>query len=128
MNNTLKSIGACLAGFFTVAILSVATDALFAKISFISTQLTAQNGVWLWWMLLIALVYRSIYTVFGGYIIAKLAPQNPMKHVIIVGIIGTVLSIAGMIAMWSLGNQWYSILIAATSIPLMWLGGKLAIK
>jgi hypothetical protein len=40
----------------------------------------------------LALAYRIIYSVLGGYITAKLAPQNPVKHAVILGSIGLAIS------------------------------------
>lgn len=59
---------------------------------------------------------------------AKLAPNNPMKHVIIIGIIGIVLSILGAIAMWDKAIPFYNIAIILISLPSAWIGGKLFIK
>ena len=44
---------------------------------------------------LLALSYRLVYTILGGYITAGLAPHRPMRHVLILGIIGFVMATAG---------------------------------
>src|SRR5215469_708391 len=46
----------------------------------------------------LALGYRLIYDTFGGYLTARLAPRNPMRHALIGGAIGLVPSIAGIVA------------------------------
>src|SRR3954468_12679831 len=95
---TFKSIGAVLAGFLTVAVLSVVTDVVMEALTVFPPQNRPEE--YAPWMLLLALIYRLAYTVLGGYITAKLAPSKPMKHVIILGIIGTVFGLLGTIASW----------------------------
>ena len=121
---TFKSIGAILAGFVTVFILSVATDLLLEKIGFFPPATKPES--YTWWMLLIALIYRSIDSVAGFYLTARLAPNRPMRHAIILGIIGTVFAALGAIANWNLSANWYPILLVLVTLPCAWLGGKLA--
>lgn len=126
--NILKSIWAILAGFLTVVLLSTGTDFVLENTGiFPSYADQMQNGSPVW-LLLTALIYRSIYTVLGGYVTALLAPTNPMKHIIILAILGTIGGIAGVFAGWQYGNQWYPIALAVTAFPLVWLGGKLRLK
>jgi hypothetical protein len=120
----LKNTGAVLAGFVTVAILSVATDALLVALNLFPPQ--SPQSPYVWWMLLIALIYRSLYTIVGGYVAARLSATKPMRQVIILGIVGTLAALAGTIANWDLGAQWYPIALVVLSFPCVWLGGKLA--
>ncbi|MCP9757336.1 hypothetical protein EGI26_19415 [Lacihabitans sp. CCS-44] len=121
-NSILKSTLAILAGFVLGAVLSLGTDFLLNSLGIMSMQNFKQNST-----LIVALVviYRFVFNVMGCYLTAKLAPNKPMKHVIIIGIIGTVLSIAGAAAMWDQALPWYNIAIIVISLPSAWLGGKL---
>jgi len=76
---------------------------------------------------LLALSYRIVYTILGGYITARLAPRNPVRHALILGIVGFVISLLGVIATipMNLGPAWYPIALAVTAIPCTWLGGIL---
>jgi len=76
---------------------------------------------------LIATSYRAVIGIAAGYLTAKLAPSNPMKHAMILGIIGTVLGTLGVVASWGskLGPAWYPIAVAALAIPQSWIGVKL---
>ena len=75
----------------------------------------------------LALSYRIVYTVLGGYITAALAPYSPMRHVWVLGTIGLIAGIAGIIATLplNLGPLWYPVAIAVTALPRTWLGGAL---
>ena len=121
--NFFKSIGAVLAGFVAVAILSVATDFIFETFGIFPG--TAHPELYTSWMLGVALLYRSVFTIIGGYITAKLAPQNPMRHVYILVVLGLIGGIAGAVSGWHLGNHWYPVLLAITGPVFVWIGGKL---
>jgi hypothetical protein len=118
----LKSTLAILAGFALGAVLSLGTDFLLNSLGIMSMQNFKQNST-----LIVALVvvYRFIFNVMGCYLTAKLAPNKPMKHVIIIGIIGTILGILGSVAMWDQAVPWYNIAIIVISLPSAWIGGKL---
>lgn len=127
MKKTLKSIGAIFAGFVTVFVLSTVTDLILEKLGVFPPQ---QQGLFVTWMLILALAYRTVYTIFGGYVTAKLAPTRPMKHVFILASIGTVAATVGLVATWGkgLGPEWYPIILAAFAFPSVWLGGRLNAK
>src|SRR5690606_25950597 len=118
--NIFKSIWAVVAGFVSIVILSVATDFVFKTLG-----VFPQQELFAAWMLGIALVYRSVFTVVGGYVTARLAPQNPMRHVYVLMALGFVGSVVGVIAGWNLGNQWYPIALAITGPLFVWVGGRL---
>lgn len=123
-NQKLKSVLAILAGFLTVAVLSTVTDLILEGTGVFPSaedQLKYGSSTGL---LMTALFYRSIYTILGGFVTAKLAPQHKMKHVKILAGIGLVGGILGVIAGWQYGNHWYPIALAITAIPLVLIGGK----
>jgi uncharacterized membrane protein len=118
--NILKSIGAVLAGFLTVFILSVATDALLEYIGVLPAQ---TEGLFDTKLLVLALAYRSLYAMLGGYVTARLAPSNTMRHVAILGVLGTIGGIVGIFVGWNMSDHWYPIALAVTAFPLVWVGG-----
>lgn len=118
----LRSIGAVLAGFATVVILSIATDEIMH-----ATGIIPRGAMWNPWHNLLALAYRCAATVAGGWVTARLAPRNPIRHAVILGFIGTAAGIAGVMATWDmgLGPRWYPIAVAVTGFPCCLLGGWL---
>lgn len=124
MQNTLKSIGAVLVGFAVVAVLSVATDAVLEKAGIVFPS--SEGGAV--WTLVLALFYRSAYSVLGGYVTARLAPQNMMKHVYLLMGLGFLGGVGGAFGGWSLGNHWYPVAIAVTGPLFVWMGGKVYCK
>jgi hypothetical protein len=121
----LRSTAAILLGFFAVVVLSLVTD-----------QVLHVLDVYPPWgqpmydpaLNLLALTYRSVYTVVGGYSAARLAPHAPMRHALVLGIIGLAMGTAGAIVTitkYDLGPDWYPIALALTALPLTLLGGVL---
>jgi hypothetical protein len=112
-----------LAGFVAIVALSLGTDQVFHSL-----------GVYPPWgqrmsdeLFLLATAYRLIYNVAGCYLAARLAPRNPMRHALILGGIGFVLSLAGAIASipMDLGPMWYPLALVVSALPCAWLGGAL---
>ncbi len=127
--NTFKSIGAVFAGIITDFVLSVGTDTLLEKLNVFPPQ--NEPSSYIPWMLLLALIYRSIYAVVGCYVAATLAPSRPMRHAIVLGIIGIVLATLGSIANWdktSASTAWYPFLLIILTLPCAWLGGKMRLS
>jgi hypothetical protein len=119
-----RSVWAVAAGFLTVAVLSLVTDEVLHLLHVYQPWGQPMNEPGL---NLLALAYRSVFTVAGMYLTAKLAPRAPMRHALIGGAIGTVIAAAGAIATvpMNLGPAWYPIALAVTALPLAWLGGAL---
>jgi hypothetical protein len=123
--NPARTAGALFAGFAVIVLFSIATDAILH-----STHIFAPEGqpmaAGLW---LFATLYRCVYAVLGCNIAARLAPDRPMGHALVLGAIGVVLSTLGTVATWDkgpeFGPKWYPISLIVTSLPCAWLGAKL---
>jgi hypothetical protein len=120
-----RSLLALLAGFVVVVILSIATDLAMRAIGILPATGRPPSDA----SLLVALAYRTVYSIAGSYIVARLAPYRPMQHALISGFVGLILSSAGAIATWNggaeFGAKWYPLALAATSMPCAWVGGML---
>ena len=60
-----------------------------------------------------------------GFVAAWLAPANKLRLSIILGIVGTAAAIAGAVAMWDIGHNWYPVALAILALPSTALGGWL---
>ncbi len=119
-----RSVLAIFAGFVVVVVLSLGIDEALHLL-----QVYPPWGEQMWDPALnaLALSYRIVITIFSGYVTARLAPRNPMKHVLVGGLIGTLLGVAGVMGAMKIpmGPLWYPIAIAVTGFPSVWLGGRL---
>lgn len=118
-----KSIWAVGAGVLFIIIVTTLVDILLHVVGVfppVNQPLTDS-------LALLATAYRAVISVLGAMLTAKLAPAKPMKHALILGVVGTFLGIAGVLATWDLGlgPKWYPIALAVLAIPQCWLGGWL---
>jgi nitrate/nitrite transporter NarK len=122
--NLWRSTGAILLAFVIVVAISLATDQVFHVLEVYPPWGEPMNDPGL---NLLALSYRCVYGVLGGYLAARFAPRNPMRHAIIIGAIGFVVSAIGAIGaiQMKMGPSWYPITLALTALPTAWLGGVL---
>jgi hypothetical protein len=121
----LRSLGALLAGFVVVVVLSIGTDLAMHATSIFPPWGQPMSDA----LFLLATAYRNAFAVIGSYITARLAPHRAMKHALIGGAVGLVLSIVGAVTTWNRGPEfgphWYPIGLVITAIPCAWIGGRL---
>ena len=121
----LRRIGAVLAGMLVVLILDVALDVIMHTTG-IYPPWFQPMAIPLW---LLATGYRMIDGTIGGYVTARLAPDRPLRHALVLGIIGFFLSSAGLLATWNkgpeFGPRWYPLALVLIAIPCACLGGWL---
>ena len=121
-----RSIGAVFAGLVFIFVVSLGTDVVFHATGVFPPWFQPMaDSLWVF-----ALAYRSVFAIIGCYIAGRLAPNRPMKHAMLLGVIGVVLSIIGVAANWNkgpeFGPKWYGILLIASALPCAWIGGLLA--
>ena len=124
----LRSVGAVLAGLLFIVIITTATDAILHATGIFPPWGKPMSDA----LFLLAFAYRVVYGIAGGYLTARLAPDKPIKHAVVLGVIGFVLSLGGTVATWNrgpeFGPKWYPIALMVIAIPTAWLGGKLVRK
>jgi hypothetical protein len=123
-----KSVWAVFAGFLAVVVLSLGTDQVLHMLRVYPPWGEPMYDIGL---NALALTYRIVYTLLGGFITARLAPRAPMRHVMILGLIGLAAGTAGAIVaitQANFGPNWYPIALAVTAYPCTWLGGRLGVR
>lgn len=118
-----RSIWAVFAGVLFIIIVTTIVDVLLHVTGvYPPAKQPLTNG-----LALLATAYRIVISVGGGWLTAKLAPADPMKHALILGVVGVVLGTIGLAVTWNygLGPHWYPIALVVLAIPQCWLGGKL---
>ncbi len=119
-----RSTGAILCGLVAVVGLSLGTDHVLHVLDvYPPLGQPMQDPL----LSLLALAYRIAYAILGSYLAAAVAPYAPMRHAVLLGIIGFVLSATGAIIAipMGLGPAWYPITLALTALPCGWVGGAL---
>ena len=122
--NILKSIGAVLAGLIFIVFTHTAVDKVLEGLGIFPPP---EQGLHITWMLVLALAYRTLLSIVGCYLTARLAPSRPMLHSLVLGFIGIIGAVAGTFAAISqnLSPGWYPIALVLVTLPCAWLGGRL---
>ncbi len=122
-----RSISAVLAGMLVGIAITLGTDVVLHAIHVFppwGASMVGFDGP-----LLLATVYRTVYGVLGSYIIARLAPDRPMQHALVGGLVGLVVSIVGAAVTWNkgpaFGPHWYPLALIVLAMPQAWAGGRL---
>jgi uncharacterized MnhB-related membrane protein len=122
-----RSIGAVLAGMFAGIVLTIGTDIVLHAMGVFPPW--GQSMVGFDGPLLLATIYRTVYGVAASYIIARLAPDRPMQHALVGGVVGLAVSIVGAAVTWNkgpaFGPHWYPLALIVLAMPQAWVGGKL---
>lgn len=120
-----KSILAGLAGIATAVIPTLIADAIAHKVGLYAPPGQASNDT----SLVIATTYRVIFGMAGSYVTARLAPNHPMGHSLVLGAIGMLIALGGAVATWNrvaeFGPHWYPIALVILSLPQSWAGAKI---
>ena len=90
----LRRVGAVLAGLVAIFAVTTVTDAVMhATGVFPPVGAPPMSSA----LFLLAFAYRFVFDVAGCWLTARLAPDRPMRHALVLGAIGLVLSIAGAV-------------------------------
>ena len=116
----MKSIAAVVVSFVLVAALFVLTDAALHALGIMPLGAVFDAK-----LLAVALFYRVVYTIIGGYVAAKMAPSKPLWHALALGIIGMCVTISGAMINAVLGPAWYAWGLVILALPSVWLGAYL---
>lgn len=119
----LKSLWAVVAGvLFTIVVTTLVDLVLHAAGVYPNERVSLTTA-----QALIASSYRLVISIAGAYVTAKLAPQNPLKHSLILGAVGTVLGAVGVVVSqrMGVGPLWYAVSLAVLAVPQCWFGGWL---
>ncbi len=120
----LRRAGALFAGLLVGVARSLGTDEVLHLLKLYPRGESMSDALFV-----LATAYRTVYSVLGSYVAARLAPDRPMWHAMILGYAGVVVSGIGAAATWnhqpSLGPHWYPLALVAICLPCSWLGGRI---
>jgi len=118
-----KSIWAVAAGVLFIVIVTTLVDIVLHATGVFPPMDQPINDT----LAVLASSYRIVISVGGAWLTARLAPNKPMKHAMVLGYVGVVMGLAGVVATWNLalGPRWYPILLVVLAIPQCWAGGRI---
>ena len=124
--NTWKSIWAVVAGVLTIIVVTTVIDiALHLAHVYPPSKQPITDA-----LAVLASSYRLVIGIGGAYLTARLAPDRPLRHAVILGYVGIVLGTVGLVLTWNLGlgPRWYPISLVVLALPQCWWGGKLYVQ
>lgn len=118
-----RRVAPVLVGLVTVAALSHAADAALRA----SGVFPAGGAELLTGHFILAASYRLAFGVAGGFVTAALAPRARQRQLLILGGVGTLLSLLGLLAALAgaPGPLWYPLVLVLGALPSAWVGGWL---
>jgi len=121
MSELFKSARAVFAGVLVNFVVAVPIDAVMHSTGVFprdATQMT--DGLYA-----VALAYRFMAALMGGYVTAFMAPSNPHRHARYLAGVGMALSSTGAYLMWDVGHHWYPLALVAMSMPCCLAGASM---
>lgn len=118
-----RSLLAIVTGFVLIGMLSVCTDMalrMAVPMLFETDGSTSSTP-----MLLMTIAYVGLYATLGCYLAARMAPARPMRHALVLGILGLAFNIAGTTRTWTRYPVWYHVVSLTLVMAWAWLGGRM---
>ena len=117
-----RSILAVVTGFVLTGLLIGATT--FFVVSSNPGAFDARNAPTTLGMLLVMHAYVAVYATLGCWVAARMAPSRPMRHAMIVGVLGVIVNAANP-SIWSTYPLWSNVVSIGSPLLLAWLAGTI---
>lgn len=118
-----RSIVAVVVGFLVIGVLAFVTG-LAAQAAF--PGVFDENGATFDTVACLAtLAYVGVYATFGCWLCARIAPSHPMRHALILGVLGLLFNIMGAWMTRDAVPVWYNVAGVLTTMLWAWLGGTI---
>lgn len=114
-----------LAGWLAVGLLVVATDGILHMMypnEYVTGKVPPTN------LMLISLATGCLYSIFGGWVTARLAANRPWKHIVWLMGWGVLMGVASWLATWGMVPHWYNLTLIVAWPIMVYLGGKTQIR
>lgn len=118
----VRSILAIVAGFLFIAALAFGTGAALHAAGIVPApdEPLTDTG-----QLLLETAYVAVFAIAGCWLAARLAPSRPMRHALILGLLGLAFNVMGAVTTWGQRPVWSVVLNLALVMPYAWIGGRL---
>jgi uncharacterized protein YacL len=121
-NQIVKSIVAVLAGAVGLFILAAGFDWALEKTGYLNVNSFDANTCWI---IAVVIVARCVFSLVAAYVTARLAPDRPMLHAMILGSIGVLIGISSMVYLWNKSPHWFLMVLTLIPLPFCWAGGDM---
>lgn len=118
-----RSILAVVSGFLFIALLSIATD--FAIQAAMPDLFKPDGSTTSMPVLILTIGYVGLYATVGCYMAARMAPGRPMRHALVLGVLGLAFNVIGSWFRWNMAPVWYHVVSLSLVMFWAWIGGRM---
>jgi hypothetical protein len=118
----VRSILAIVAGFLLIGALAFGTGAALQGAGIMPAAGEPMTDIG---RVLLEAAYVAVFAIAGCWLAAWLAPNAPMRHALILGVLGLAFNLMGAVATWGQRPAWSIVLNLALVMPYAWIGGRL---
>jgi hypothetical protein len=119
----VRSVIAIVVGFLVIGVLATGAD--YALQQVIPGAVDGNGRMTSVPLLLLTQMYVFAFAVFGCWLTARLAPNRPLQHALVLGALGLAFNVVGTIARWDNAPAWYHVIALMLVMPAAWIGGRL---
>ena len=117
-----RSVLAIVAGFLFIGALAFGTGAALQAAGMVPPAGEPLTDIG---MVLLEAAYVAVFAIAGCWLAAWLAPDRPMRHALVLGVLGLAFNLVGAVATWGQRPAWSILLNLALVLPYAWIGGRL---
>lgn len=118
----LRRIGAVAAGYAAIAVLVMLTDLIFAALV-PALRNSAQPPSYYF---ATVLGTDTLYTIFGGYLCARIAQQHARNATWALMVFGELMGSASAFTLWGIQPHWFAVTLLILYPPAVWVGYMLS--
>lgn len=118
-----RSVVAILVGFFLIGALATAGDVLVRQL--VPSAYDPAGRMTSLPLLALTQAYVALFAITGCYVCARLAPHHPLRHAMILGVLGLLFNVYGSYARWNDVPVWFHVVGLALTLPYAYVGGWL---
>ncbi|HET7461088.1 MAG TPA: hypothetical protein VFJ82_07560 [Longimicrobium sp.] len=118
----IRSIVAIVVGFVAIAVLSIGTTMALHAAGIMPGPAEPLTDPAL---LALAQAYVAVFAIAGCFLTAALAPNRPMRHALVLGVLGLAFNLFNAVSRRGLEPDWSLALGIVLTMPYAWIGGKL---
>lgn len=118
----VRSVLAIVAGFVLIGVLAFGTGITLQNAGIYppAGEPVTDTG-----LVLLEAAYVALFAIAGCWLAAWLAPNQPMRHALILGVLGLAFNVMGAVSTWGERPAWAMLLNLALVMPYAWIGGRL---
>lgn len=119
----VRSLVAVLVGFFLIGALASGGEVLVRQL--VPSAYDPAGRMTSLPLLALTQAYVALFAITGCYVCARLAPHHPLRHAMILGVLGLLFNLYGSYVRWTDVPAWFHAVGLGLTLPYAYIGGWL---